>query len=213
MNFKPVIALVTIGLSQICNTEAASINLSTTSTGSRVVLSTSPLLPATGGSFVLGRMANEADFNSFVAFGTGALGTTSAFPTGGVPNGTATNNATATDFAGQGVYILFFSGGATIDVATNAGIYKSTELYAADLNNSSSQTKNLTVSNFTTVINPTINWQFSPASVNPTGITGAAGTPPTDRNGIVFTLGAVPEPSTTLLALSGLACVLRRRRK
>jgi hypothetical protein len=191
---------------------AAAISLSTTSAGSRVVSATTPLTPVTG-NFQIGRMSNEADFSTFVSFGTGALGSTGAFPTG-VPNGTATNNTSATDFASSVVYIVYYTG-TTIANSSFAGIYKSTESFAADLNNSASQTKNLTVSNFTTVVNPTMNWNFQTAEVNPAGTTGAAGTPPSNRTGIVFDLGAaIPEPtSVTLAGLAALGFISKRRRK
>lgn len=209
---KTYLSFVAVAALLVSASQAAVISLSTTSVGSRVVTSTSPLTPVTVGGFTLGTMTNEADFATFTAFGSGSLGTTSGFPTGGVPNGSATNNTTATDYAGKSVYVLFFSGASAVG-STAAAIYKSTELYAADLNNSPSQTKNLTVTNFTTAINPTTNWDYLPGSVNPSGITGAAGTPPTDRTGIVFTLGAaVPEPSVTaLLGLLGLVGLRRKR--
>jgi hypothetical protein len=193
---------------------AATINYSTTTTGNRVVTSTSPLTPVSAGSLIrMGSMSNEADFSTFVEFGTSTVNTNAAFPSGGVINASVTNNTVAAaDFASKSIYIAIYNAAAS-GAATFAGIFKSSAIFDATISSSASQTFTVGVSTFTTAINPTTSWGFNTSSVNPAGITGAAGTPPTNRTGIVFTLGAaVPEPSSMgLLVLAGLAAARRRR--
>lgn len=193
---------------------AATINYSTTTTGNRVVTSTAPLTPVSAGSLIrMGSMSSESDFSTFVEFGTSTVNTNAAFPTGGVINGSVTNNtAGASDFAGKSIYIAIYNA-ATSGAATFAGIFKSTAIFDATISSSAAQTFTVGVNTFTTAVNPSTSWDFNPSSVNPSGITGAAGNPPTDRTGIVFTLGAaIPEPSSMgLLVLAGLAAARRRR--
>ena len=207
------ITLTLLAVSAVC-ASAATINYSTSTVGNRVVTSTSPITPVAIGSLVrMGTLSSESDFSTFVEFGTSTVNATAAFTTGGVITGGAVNNtAAAADFASKPIYIAIYNASSS-EAATFAGIYKSTSLFDAAITGSSAQTFTLAVSTFTTAVNPTSNWIFQPASVNPTGTTGAAGNPPTDRTGIVFTLGgSVPEPTSMgLLALAGLVAARRRR--
>lgn len=205
---------ITLIIASASISTAATVNFSTSAVGNRVVTTTTPITPVPIGSLVrMGSLASEADFGTFVEFGTSTVNATTGFPTGGVITGGATNNtALAAEFAGKTIYIAIYNA-ATTGAATFAGIFKSTSIFDAGITGSAAQTFTLPIASFTTSVNPSTNWTFNPASVNTSGITGAAGNPPTDRTGVVFTLGAaIPEPSSMgLLVLAGLAAARRRR--
>lgn len=201
----------------VCISTGATINYSTTTTGSRVVTSTTPSVVAVpAGSLIrLGTMTSENNSATFLEFGTSTINSNGAF-TGGIINGSVVNNtATASDFASRPIYIAVYNT-PTSTGATYAGIFKSTSIFDSTISSSGSQTFTLTVASFTTAINPTDEgWKFLPASVNPSGITGAAGNPATDRTGIVFTLGAaVPEASSSAcMLLVAMGALVRRKRR
>lgn len=193
---------------------SATVSYSTTTVGNRVVTSTSPLTPVLAGSaIVMGTMTTEGDFTTFTEFARSTIQSNAAFTNGVISGGATNNTATAANFASKNIYIAVYNA-ATEGLATAAGLFKSATLYDAGISASASQSFLVNVSSFTTAITPTGGWNYFPSQVNPAGTTGSAGNPPTERTGIVFTLGAaIPEPSTTLfLAMLGGIGLLRRKR-
>ena len=193
---------------------AATVSYSTTTTGNRVVLTTSPLTPVLAGSaLVMGTMTNEGDFSTFTEFARSTINSNAAFTNGVISGGATNNTATAANFASKSIYIAIYNSVSGVG-ASAAGLFKSTTVYDAGISASASQSFLVNVSSFTTSITPTLNWAYNAAAINPSGTTGAAGNPATDRTGIVFTLGAaIPEAGTATLGMLAVGMLLARRKR
>ena len=206
------VGLIILSLCAI-SAQAATVNYSTTTVGNRVVTTTTPLTPVLAGSAVImGTLSDETNFATFAEFGRTTINSNAAF-TNGVINGGATNNtATASNFAGKNIYIAVYDNASGVG-ATFGGIFKSTTLYDTTISSSASQVFGVDINTFTTSIRPAVGWAYEAATVNPAGTTGAAGNPPTDRTGIVFTLAPVPEAGSSMLAMLGIGALLGFRRR
>ncbi len=192
---------------------AATINFSTTTTGNRVVITTTPLTPVLAGSaIVMGSLANENDFTSFVEFGRATVASNAAFTNGVISGGVTNNTAAAGSFASKPIFIAIYDTPTGV-TATHGGLFKSTQVFDATISSSASQTFTLPVATFTTAINPATGWSYGLATVTPNGVTGPAGTPPTDRTGIVFDLAPIPEAGSATLGMLAFGLLLGRRKR
>jgi hypothetical protein len=192
---------------------AATINFSTTTTGNRVVTTTTPLSPVLAGSaIVMGSLANENDFTTFVEFGRSTVASNAAFTNGVISGGVLNNTAAASSFASKPIFIAIYDNASGVG-ATHGGLFKSTQVFDATISSSASQTFTLPVTTFTTALSPATGWVYGLATVNPAGTTGAAGNPPTDRTGMVFDLSPVPEAGSATLGMLAFGLLLGRRKR
>lgn len=172
-----------------------------------------PIVDASGAALAPGSFfLNGGYFNTTVNWATATpetikstfVGIDNSPLSGGTRSGLLTgqtfNGALPVGFAGSAAYLVF-ANNADFSLATAFAVFNANVLFTApDALGNSAQT--LDALNSNNVVFGTVRG----VTTQPTGLTGAAFT-----NGVVM-VGAIPEPSTALLGLLGIAGLIRRRR-
>jgi len=202
---KKAITALLLGTALVA--KATTLSFSTTRTGPAVFDSTNTLVVPNGSLVRVGTISNESDPNAtFVEFGTSALASAGANPATARPGklvGDATPSlaeANHTQFNGQTIYLWIYNA-PTAGAATQQGIFKTNLVFP---NNDTGGFGDSIIVTSATDITSVV---AAPGYSAPQILAGDA------NDSKHFVLGAVPEPTASLLALLGVVAIGVRRRR